>query len=160
MVHSRLREMFATFPNLVVDISFGHDDYFKTGLQRISSNVARFRDLIAAYPDRFLFGTDYVVTALRPHDHKWYTLRTQAYLDMLSQNTYNSDLLRGKTLRGLALDPSYLDNILYRNFETFRARKPQGTVLDHEINWGKLRVSPKKRKPGQALEPQIRRRRG
>ncbi|MCF6286645.1 MAG: amidohydrolase, partial [Candidatus Hydrogenedentes bacterium] len=72
MVHSRLREMFAIFPNLVVDISFGHDDYLKTGLQRISDNPTAFRRLLAAFPERFLFGTDYVVTALRPHNHDWY----------------------------------------------------------------------------------------
>ena len=157
MVHSRLREMFATFPNLVADISFGHDDYLKTGLQRISANPAAFRELLATFPERFLFGTDYVVTTLRPHDHDWYGIRTRAYLDMLSRVTYTTPLLPGRTLTGLALAPTLIENVLYRNFETFRARTPQGTILDRTIQWSKLRVPAVERAPGQALDPPRRR---
>jgi predicted TIM-barrel fold metal-dependent hydrolase len=158
IVHARLREMFATFPNLVVDISFGHDDYLKTGLQRISANPAAFRKLMEAFPERFLFGTDYVVTALRPHNHDWYAVRTRTYLDMLSKRSYTTRLLPGRTLTGLALAPPLLEKILYRNFETFRASTPQGTTLTREVQWDKLRVPRVQRAPGQALAPPRRRR--
>lgn len=158
MAHSRLKEMLRTFPNLYVDISFGHDDYLKTGLDRISSNTGAFRALFEAYPDRFFFGTDYVVTSLRPQEHAWYQARTDAYLDMLSKETYTTTLLPGRTLRGLALPGDLLEKILYRNFEAFMALKPSGTVLSRSPDWSTMRTRPVERGPGEALPPPPRRR--
>lgn len=151
MAHSRLREMLRTFPNLYVDISFGHDDYLKTGLQRISSNVAGFRGLFEEFPGRFFFGTDYVVTSLRPKDHAWFKDRTDAYLDMLSREQYTTPLLPGRTLRGLALPGPLLENILYKNYEEFRALEPDGTEITRELDWSRMRVRPVNRGPGEAL---------
>ena len=153
MAHSRLREMFRTFPNLLVDISFGHDDYLKTGLERISYRTEAFQSLIGDYPNRFIFGTDYVVTSLRPHDHAWFATRTQAYLDLLSRSTYTTALLPGKDLNGLALSAELIEKILYQNFDAFLAAKPTGTTLTHELRWEELRVRPVERAPGQALPP-------
>lgn len=159
MVHARLYEMLRTFPNLMVDISFGHDDYLRTGLQRISSSTSAFQRLFTEFSDRFLFGTDYVVTSLRPHDHDWYAERTQAYLDMLSRPTYTTPLLPGRTLNGLALSPPLLENLLYRNYMAFQQRRPRGTTLTRKVEWGRLRVPSVSRAPGEALEPPARRRR-
>jgi predicted TIM-barrel fold metal-dependent hydrolase len=157
MVHARLREMFAAFPNLVVDISFGHDDYLQTGLQRIAYRPESFRDLLADHPERFLFGTDFVVTSLRPHDHAWYDVRMQAYLDMLSKSTYTTSLLPGRTLQGLALDPPLLERIFYRNFDRFTALTPTNTVLTHTLRWSELRIRRVERAPGEAIPPPPRR---
>jgi len=157
MAHSRLREMLRTFPNLYVDISFGHDDYLRTGLDRVSGNTSAFRALFEEYPDRFLFGTDYVVTTLRPQSLEWYRLRTDAYLDMLGKEQYTTPLLPGRTLRGLALPGHLLENILYRNFEAFAALKPEGTTITRTPDWSAMRVRPVNRGPGEALPPPARR---
>lgn len=159
MVHTRLREMLKTFPNLYIDISFGHDDYLKAGLQRVSADVDGFRALFQAFPERFMFGTDYVVTTLRPKDHDWYQIRSQAYLDMLATEQYKTPLLPDLPLRGLALPPALLENILYRNFERFQALKPENTRIEHPLDWSQLRVRMDVRAPGQALPPPERRRR-
>ena len=159
MVHARIREMLKTFPNLFIDISFGHDDYLNSGLQRVSAEREAFRALFQEFPDRFMFGTDYVVTTLRPKDHRWYQERTQAYLDMLSSEQYTTPLLADRPLRGLALSPELLENILYRNFERFRALKPVGTEIDRPLDWSQMRVRLDTRSPGQALPPPERRRR-
>ncbi len=159
MVHSRLYEMLETFPHLMVDISFGHDDYLRTGLQRISSSTGAFQRLFSTFPERFLFGTDYVVTSLRPHSHDWYAERTQAYLDMLSRPTYTTPLLPGRTLNGLALSPHLIENLLYRNYGAFQRSQPEGTVIARELAWGRLRVPSVNRAPGEALDPPARRRR-
>jgi predicted TIM-barrel fold metal-dependent hydrolase len=153
MVHSRLEEMFTAFPNLRVDISFGHDDFLKTGLQRISSNSAAFRRLFEKHSDRFLFGTDFVVTSIRPHSRSWYAQRMKAYLDMLSSKTYTSELLPGRTLRGLGLDTPTLEKVLYGNFGKLCCEAPLGANAGHELNWGRLRVRSVKRASGQALGP-------
>jgi predicted TIM-barrel fold metal-dependent hydrolase len=159
MVHGRIREMLKTFPNLFIDISFGHDDYLNSGLQRVSADRDAFRALFQEFPDRFMFGTDYVVTTLRPKNHEWYRVRTQAYLDMLSTEQYTTSLLPDRPLRGLALSPELLENILYRNFERFQALKPKGTAIDRPLDWSQLRVRMDTRSPGQALPPPERRRR-
>ncbi|MBX3180885.1 MAG: amidohydrolase family protein [Candidatus Hydrogenedentes bacterium] len=153
MAHSRLREMLRTFPNMYVDISFGHDDYLKTGLDRVSKNPAGFRALFEEFPDRFIFGTDYVITSLRPQPLAWYRTRTAAYLDMLSRDQYTTELLPGRTLRGLALPAPLLENILYRNYERFRALKPSGTQITRALDWSRLNVRPVTRAPGEALPP-------
>jgi len=157
MAHSRLREMFDCFPNLVADISFGHDDYLKTGLQRVSANAAGFHRLFADYPDRFLFGTDFVVTTMRPHSQEWYATRMQAYLDMLGLARYTTSLVPGYTLNGLALDPALLEGLLFRNFEAFRDRVSRNAAATREVQWSNLRVAPVERAPGQALPPPERR---
>lgn len=137
---SRLRELLDTFPNLYSDISFGHDDFLIAGLKRISRGHARFRALIEAYPDRFVFGTDLVVTNAAFKDEAWMTVRYQAYLDMLSQDRYQTPLLPGEALRGLALPQPLLEGILHRNYETFMAKRPQGTVVTREIDWSRMGV--------------------
>lgn len=159
MVHGRIREMLKTFPNLIIDISFGHDDYLNSGLQRVSADRDAFRALFEEFPERFMFGTDYVVTTLRPNDHEWYRVRTQAYLDMLSTEQYTTPLLPDRPLRGLALAPELLENILYRNFERFQALKPESTVIERPLDWSQMRVRMDTRLPGQALPPPERRRR-
>lgn len=151
--HSRLREMLRTFPNMYVDISFGHDDYLRTGLERVSGNAAAFRALFEEFPNRFLFGTDYVVTTLRPQPLEWYQVRTDAYLDMLGKEQYTTSLIPGRTLRGLALPGYLLENILYKNFEAFVALKPEGTTITRTLDWSALRVRPVDRAPGEALPP-------
>ena len=159
MSHSRLREMLRTFPNLYVDISFGHDDYLRTGLERVSQNYRAFQALFQDFPDRFLFGTDYVVTSLRPQSHEWYKIRTDAYFDMLSQERYTTSLVPRRTLRGLALPSDILEKLFYRNYEAFMALKPAGTTLTRDVDWSQLRVRPVDRMPGEALPPPARRRR-
>jgi len=159
MVHARIREMLRTFPNLFIDISFGHDDYLNSGLQRVSADRDAFRALFQEFPDRFMFGTDYVVTTLRPKTQEWYRVRTQAYLDMLSTEQYTTPLLPDRPLRGLALPPELLENILYRNFERFQDLKPEGTRIDRPLDWSQMRVRMHTRSPGQALPPPERRRR-
>ncbi|MBL7648273.1 MAG: amidohydrolase [Candidatus Hydrogenedentes bacterium] len=159
MVHTRLREMLRTFPNLYVDISFGHDDYLKSGLQRVSADRDAFRALFQEFPERFMFGTDYVVTTLRPKEHAWYRDRTQAYLDMLSTEQYKTPLLPDLPLRGLGLSPELIENILYRNYERFQQLKPENTRIERALDWSQLRVRMDNRAPGQALPPPERRRR-
>jgi hypothetical protein len=106
-----------------------------------------------------MFGTDYVVTSLRPKDHAWYRDRTQAYLDMLATEQYKTPLLPDLPLRGLALSPELLENILYRNYERFQALKPENTRIERDLDWSRLRVRMEARAPGQALPPPERRRR-
>lgn len=150
---SRLRELLDTFPNVYSDISFGHDDFLTAGLRRITKDPEKFRRLFRDYPDRFMFGTDLVMTA---HDSKtvpWFEARAQAYYDMLTKKEYTVSFMPGETLRGLELTSPLLDNILYRNFEHFEAMKPKGTKITHEIDWKQMGVEKLDRKPGEAFPP-------
>lgn len=131
---ARLREFLDTFPNLYTDISFGHDTYLKAGLQRISRDPTKFRALFTAYQDRFLFGTDCVITAYPGKDENWIRARYQAYLDMLGKETYTSPIGPGETLNGLALPPDLLDRVLRRNYEAFLKKKPIATRVNGYIN--------------------------
>jgi predicted TIM-barrel fold metal-dependent hydrolase len=151
--HTRLREFLEVFPNLHVDISFGHDDYLRDGIFRISQDPERFRRIIADFPTRFFFGTDYVITHYRPRTLEWFKERTAIYYDLLSRTQYAAPLAAGATLRGLALPAALLENILYRNFERFMALRPKDTVIRREIDWSQMNTPRYPRKPGEALAP-------
>lgn len=135
---SRLREFLDTFPNVYSDISFGHDDYLRAGLQRVSRDPAKFRALFMEYPDRFMFGTDCVITNYHVKDEDWIRARYQSYLDLLGKATYQSPVLPGETLNGLALPPDLLNRILRDNYLAFKAKKPTGTEITRKIDWDRM----------------------
>ncbi|MCF6286421.1 MAG: amidohydrolase family protein, partial [Candidatus Hydrogenedentes bacterium] len=96
----RLEELLDTFPNLYSDVSFG--DYFmKERLTYISKFPKQFRRIFNRYPNRFMFASDLVMIKGRPEN--WATTQLQAYLDMLSKETYTTTAIPGKELKGLAL---------------------------------------------------------
>ena len=150
---SRLREFLDTFPNLYTDISFGHDDFLIAGLQRISRDTAKFRDIFHNYPNRFMYGTDLVMTEASFKDADWFTVRAQAYYDMLTKETYTTPLIPDTTLNGLQLTSPLLDKILYQNYHDFVALEPQGTVIEREIEWRRLGVPRIEREPGVSIPP-------
>jgi predicted TIM-barrel fold metal-dependent hydrolase len=112
---SRLESLMTEFPHLMADVSFGHDTYLAAGLRRVSANVEKYRRFIAAFPDRLMFGTDFVITAEPRKSPEWITSRTRDYLGMLGEVEYRSDLLPEESLRGMALDRPLLDRILRDN---------------------------------------------
>lgn len=150
---SRLREFLATFPNLYTDVSFGYDTFLREGLLRISRRPNKFRDLFGAFPDRIMFGTDTVVTAAAFKDEQWFVDRFQAYLDMLSKDTYTTPLVPGRTLNGLALSEYLLRRVLRTNYEEFMARRPVGTRITRSIDWNKMGIEKINRTPGVASQP-------
>lgn len=152
---SRLRELLDAFPHLYSDISFGHDDFLSAGLKRISRSPKKFQALFADYPDRFMFGTDVVVTAVKARRVEWMAARFRAYLDMLSKAEYTTEVVPGKTLRGLALEPAQLEAVLWRNFEKFSALDAKRSVAEQKgfgvIEWKKMGIPREDRAAGTML---------
>lgn len=111
------------------------------------------RGIIQAYPDRFMFGTDFVITTFRPKPPDWYDARIRAYFDLLTQTDFSTTLLPGEPLKGLHLDDSIIEKILFRNYEAFTASKPSGTVLKTPLDWDKMWLRKSGRAAGQVLSP-------
>jgi predicted TIM-barrel fold metal-dependent hydrolase len=150
---SRLREFLDTFPNLYSDISYGHDSFIKQGFARSDKNPEKFRRIFREYPGRFMWGTDLVVTEHASKSEKWIAERFQAYLDMLTRETFTAATAPGKALRGLELDSELLEGILHRNYRDFMAKRPKGTAITRSIDWSKMGGAPTGRKPGEMLPP-------
>ncbi len=150
---TRLMEYLDTFPNLYSDISFGHDTFLIAGLKRISEDPDKFRALFNRYPNRFMFGTDLVMTNIPSKTVPWFTERARAYYDMLTKKKYTTPFIPDITLRGLELRGPLLDNILYRNYERFSASHPKGTRIRRKIDWSEMGVEKLPRRPGQAFPP-------
>ena len=149
---TRLREYLDTFPNLYTDISYG--DYFMAErLKYMSKYPDKFRKLFADHPDRIMYATDLVLTAGRRKTREWVHDQFQAYLDMLSKETYTTPAIPGVTLNGLALPDPLLNRVLYKNYEDFLAKRPKGTKITRNIDWARMGVTPVKRRPGQAFPP-------
>jgi predicted TIM-barrel fold metal-dependent hydrolase len=137
---SRLRELLRLFPNLMTDISFGHDDYLVAGLVRISRSPDKFRRLLADFPDRVLFGTDLVITSAAKKTERWIENRFRAYLSVLRRDSYRTELVPGTELRGLALDRAALQAICDENYRAFRRRRPNGTPAPSRVDWAAMGV--------------------
>lgn len=147
---NRLQELLDTFPNLYTDVSFG--DYFmKERLLYISKEPEKFKRIFKKYPDRFMFATDLVMIKGRKDD--WAPVQFQAYMDMLTKDTYTSPAIPGVTLNGLNLPDDLLSKILFRNYHAFRKYRPVNTQPQGEIDWKRMSVDPVERKPGEAFPP-------
>lgn len=149
---TRLREFMDTFPNLYTDVSFG-DAFMAAGLTRISKSPRKFQKLLLDYQDRVMFASDLVLTNHPTKTREWARTQLQAYLDMLSKDSYETKWIPGKKLRGLKLPDYILEKILYKNADNLRQLRPAGTKIEREINWDRVNVKPLKREPGQAFAP-------
>ena len=114
----RLRYLLDAYPNLYVDISFGYDPYAEDGFKRVSKNSEKFRDIFTKYQDRFLFGTDNVITNHPKKDLRWISNFSKCYKDMLEKESYSCFLI-DETLNGLNLDKETLKKIYKDNPEKF-----------------------------------------
>ncbi len=148
----RLQEFLDTFPNLYTDVSFG-DSFMKERLRYISKHPKKFKKLFAKYPDRFMFGSDLVLTPGPRKTRKWIHDQMSAYLDMLTKETYTTDAIPGEVLNGLALPDEIVENILYKNFERLKNDRPQGTKVTRRFQWTRTGVKRSGREPGQAFPP-------
>lgn len=107
----RLKHLFDAYPNLYTDISFGF--FVEDGLNRISKNVSRYRNFVIKYHDRFMFGTDMVVTSNKRKTVDWIYNLTMCYRDMLEAETYDCNVgedISG-SFNGLDLDEETLKTI-------------------------------------------------
>lgn len=116
----RLRYFFDTYPYFYTDISFGY--FTKEGFDRISQNTSKYVDLFSDYPDRFLFGTDMVVTKNPGKDAKWIANFTMCYRHMLEYKRFYckvGDFISGYEWEGLGLNSTLLERIYTTNAQEF-----------------------------------------
>jgi hypothetical protein len=123
----------------------------KERLLYISKEPDKFKRIFKKYPDRFMFATDLVMIKGRKDD--WAPVQFQAYIDMLTKETYTSPAIPGVTLNGLNLPDDLLSRILFRNYHAFRKFRPVNTKPRGEIDWKRMSVEPVERKPGEAFPP-------
>ncbi|MEK7793147.1 MAG: amidohydrolase family protein [Candidatus Hydrogenedentota bacterium] len=152
---SRLREMLDMFPNLYTDISYGHDSFIVDGMERIDKAPEKFVDLFTKYPGRFMWGTDLVVTTHASKSVPWMAERFQTYFDMLTEAKFTTPLVKGREMRGVAIDGPELERILHQNYEDFSALRPMGTRTSGDVDWSRMgkAASNTGRKPGEMLPP-------
>lgn len=149
---SRLSELLDVFPNLYTDVSFGVDDFLKEGLRRISRNLSNIRRVVDKHPDRFMFGTDFVITRSTFKTAEWMKTRILAYLSMLSCSQYETELLPGELLNGLNLSKEVLSGVYANNFIRLRIPKQTSDSV-RLVDWSKFGYPRPARSPGQRLRP-------
>jgi len=84
----RVERLFAKYPNLYTDISFGSPEFMAAGLRRISRRPQDYVDFIKHYPDRILFGADMVITTIENKDADFMEAVLKCYRDMLEKEHY------------------------------------------------------------------------
>jgi len=129
-----LQRLMQTYPYLYTDTSFGTRSILIDGLEAVSRDPQPFRDFIAKFGDRVLFGTDMVITGNKEKSERWIADVIRACREVLEQDTFtfymgakgspyaskNSHNEKG-LFHGLALDDEALRRIYETNFERFMA---------------------------------------
>ncbi len=151
---SRLAELLDAFPNLVTDVSFGVDEFLIAGLRRISRNPERIRRVVEQHPNRFLFGTDFVVTAAQHKTSDWIRMRIEMYIRMLTSKQYETPLLPSEVLNGLDLPASIFERIGSRNYLEFRAPDRPLASPARPVEWTRLGIPRPDRAMGERLRYQ------
>ncbi len=113
---NQLDKLLNKYPNLYVDISFGHKDYLVEGLTRISENIEVFQELFYRHADKFLFGTFTVFDGDSEKTTQWLVDTYQTYRDLLEMESYETFHIKGETLNGLGLDSDMLKKIYETNW--------------------------------------------
>jgi predicted TIM-barrel fold metal-dependent hydrolase len=119
---SRLNYLLSTYPNLYTDVSFGA--FAGDGLKRVSKNTTKYASFIKKYKDRFMFGTDMVVTSAKRKTVEWLSNLTMCYRNMIEKDTYSCRVAGeiDKQFNGLGLDEETLKKVYQQNFEDMMSR--------------------------------------
>ncbi len=128
---SRLIRLMQEYPQLYIDISFGHPDFLVAGFGRISNNYLAFSEFMTNYRDRITYGTDMVVTTYKAKTRAYIDDVHLAYMDLLEKEEFtlpdsiygmmSSDARKNvdqdRIYRGLNLDDETLRMIYHDNAE-------------------------------------------
>jgi uncharacterized protein len=121
-----LRRLLQSYPNLMIDTSFGSRRTLVGGLAQISKHHEAVRQLLLDYPDRFVWGTDSVVTGHAEKSVEWFEETIRANRNALERGTYytpfaarwsrywRKEMPASGVLHGLALPNDVLQKI-YRD---------------------------------------------
>lgn len=122
---SKMEDLFKKYQNLYADVSFGQLKFLISGFINISNNFKVFRDFIIKYKERFLFGTDTVVTGFKLRSGFPFTENIKIYRDFLEKNKFifpdffTQNLENLETLKPIAKDKLFdglnLDEETLRN---------------------------------------------
>jgi len=128
----RIREIFDCYPNVYADVSFGAAEFAYPAFRWVAERNDQYRTFIQRYKDRFLFGTDMVLTEHPSMDESYAVKMFRAYRSFLEKDRYTNILIeeyletlggeeRGleRVLRGLELDPDTLRHIYECNPRRF-----------------------------------------
>lgn len=85
---TRLDSFMRKYPQLYLDISFGHPDFLVAGFGRISNNFKAFQDFIVTYRDRITYGTDLVITTYKAKNRAYIDDIHIAYMDLLEKKDF------------------------------------------------------------------------
>lgn len=113
----KVNSLLERHPNLWMDASFGWIQFQAEGYRRIDAKPEKVRKVIEAHSDRFLYGTDLVLTDYENKDEEWITMNMSFYRDLLERETYSFYGLSGGPLTGLNLSETVLTKI-YRDNAT------------------------------------------
>jgi len=107
----RMESLFEKYPNLYTDISLGRPKFLTDGLKHISKTPELYQNFIIKHRDRFLFGTDMVITQAKFKSGFPISENFKVYRDFLEKKQYQEPFSK-EYLNGLYLDKETL-KIIY-----------------------------------------------
>ena len=120
---SKLDKLLTDYPALLTDLSFGWW-YTVEAFRRFDASPAAYREFIIKHQDRFLFGTDVVITAAKTKSAAALTDFFLSYRCVLELEEFDFRDRKGERyrFRGLALPEEVVRKIYRGNFEKLLER--------------------------------------
>ncbi len=119
-----IRYLLQKHPNLHFDVSYGFRSWRSKHLTRVSENIAALREIVRAFPDRVLFGTDVIVSAESWKDDAYLVAAYSDFIHLLEQEQFTFSVTK-ETLNGFALPEDVLRQVYHENFERFFRPTPR-----------------------------------
>ena len=128
----RLAALFARYPNLYSDVSFGWHRYEIEGFEALAKWRSRSKEFLERHADRFLFGADLVLEPSKPEGHALETLR--AYRQLLETRAFRYFREPAFPMHGLALGDAALRQIYETTPARFLQLDAQGRLPDRRAS--------------------------
>ena len=128
---TRLASIFARYPNVYTDISFGHEDFHIEGFETLSKWRTRSKEFVEKHADRIMFGTDMVLEKTKTIEYIENTLRS--YMQWIEDKEFCFFYKPDYPMWGLSLSEESLRKIYQETAKKFLSMDDFGMLPDRIV---------------------------
>ncbi len=130
---ARLTWLFDRYPNVYVDMSYGHHTFHKEGFESLSKWRSRTRAFLRRHADRILFATDMVLEPMKDEHFIEETLRS--YMQWLEMDAFRFHMVPSRTMKGMGMEAEVVRKIYWDSPRKFLMLDEANLSPDRSRDW-------------------------